>query len=45
MKCINRTNVVKVPIDAFDANDDFFMLVVEALIVAAAMEKFNMSCV
>lgn len=40
---INRTNVVKVPIDSFDANDDFFKLVIEAHIIAAAMEKFNMA--
>ncbi len=40
---INRTNVVKVPIDSFDANDDFFKLVIEAHIIAAAMKKFIMA--
>lgn len=31
------------PIDAFDANDEFFKLVVEALILCAAMKKFEMT--
>lgn len=33
---------MKKPIDCFDACDDFFMLVIEALVLTAAMETFEM---
>ena len=39
---IRRTNVVSKPIDRFDACDDFFCLVIEALVLHACMEKFEM---
>lgn len=40
---LHRTNVVAKPIDGFNACDDFFNLVIEALVVVAAMKKFGMS--
>ena len=39
---MRRTNVVSKPIDRFDACDDFFCLVIEALVLHACMEKFEM---
>ena len=42
---IKRTNVVKTPIDGFDACEDFFVLVIHSHIVAAAMEQLGISTV
>ena len=39
---IHRSNVVKQPIDSYDATHDFFTLVVEAYILVAAMKVFEM---
>lgn len=39
---INRSNVVKKPIDCYDATDDFFKLVIESLVITSAMEEFEM---
>ena len=39
---IGRTNVTKKPIDSFDACEDFFVLVIEAHIVAATMKLLEM---
>ena len=39
---IRHTNVVSKPIDRFDACDDFFYLVIEALVLHACMENFEM---
>lgn len=40
---LGRTNVVKVPLDDFNACDDFFVLVVKSHIVAAAMQMLGIS--
>ncbi|SMN01458.1 hypothetical protein SPONL_2037 [uncultured Candidatus Thioglobus sp.] len=42
---INRNNVVKKPIDRFDACEDFLILVVECHIIAATMKMLGMSSV
>lgn len=39
---IGRTNVTKKPIESFDASEDFFILVIEAHIVAATMKLLEM---
>ncbi len=39
---LGRTNVVKQPLDNFNACDDFFVLVVKSHILAAAMEMLGM---
>lgn len=39
---INRTNVVKVPLDNFNACDDFFVLVVNCLILTAGTKMMEM---
>jgi len=39
---INRTNVVKVPLDNFHACDDFFVLTIECHVLSAAMKILNM---
>lgn len=43
--CTKRTNVVKTPIDGFDACEDFLVLVLHSHIVVAAMEQLGMSAV
>ncbi len=40
---LHRTNVVNVPIDSFDACEDFFVLIVESHIVVAAMRMLEMN--
>ncbi len=42
---INRRNVVKKPKNDVNACEDFFLLVVESYIIAAAMEVFHMSSI
>ena len=42
---LERTNVVRKPIDNFNACDDFFVLVVKSHIVAAAMEVLGIKAV
>ncbi len=39
---INRTNVVKKPINSFDACEDLFILVVHCHIIVAAMKRLGM---
>ena len=42
LNSIHRSNVVKQPIDSYDATHDYFTLVVEAYILVAAMKVFEM---
>jgi len=39
---LGRTNVKSKPIDSFDASEDFFVVVIEAHVVAAAMKLLGM---
>jgi len=39
---LGRTNIKGKPIDSFEACEDFFVLVVEAHVVAAAMKLLDM---